>query len=87
MFKIILPLAILGVIAAAPLAKAECSLEELGEKEKVFTELAVNLKHKAPVELSSDIEAMQQDIAELQKADNLDALCRFYDSWIEKLKN
>ena len=86
MVKKILAFTIMMVLGSASYAGAACTVEEAQAKAQAFQQAARNAAQKAPQKYQEAMAAMQNELPELQKANNLDALCKFYDDWAEKLK-
>ena len=86
MLKKILAFTIMMVLGAAAYAGAACTVEEAQAKAQAFQQAAMNAAQKDPQKYQDAMTAMQKDLPELQKANNMDALCKFYDDWAEKLK-
>ena len=79
-------IAVMLVLASVTYAGAACTAEEAQAKAQAFQQAAIAAAQKDPQKYQEAMTAMQKDVPELQKANNLDALCKFYDDWAEKLK-
>ena len=86
MFKKVAALTILLTLGASSYAVAACSVEEAQTKAQAFQQAAMAAAQKDPQKYQDAMTAMQKDLPELQKANNMDALCKFYDDWTAKLK-
>ena len=84
--KRILAFTVLMVLGTAGYAAAACTAEEAQAKAQAFQQAAVSAAQKDPQKYQDAMTAMQKDLPALQQANNLDALCKFYDDWAEKLK-
>lgn len=79
-------IAVMLVLASVSYVGAACTAEEAQAKAQAFQQAAIAAAQKDPQKYQEAMTAMQKDVPELQKANNLDALCKFYDDWAEKLK-
>ena len=86
MLKKILALSVFLILGTAPYAGAACTVEDMQAKAQAFQQAAMNAAQKDPQKYQDAMTAMQKDLPELQKVNNMDALCKFYDDWTEKLK-
>ena len=79
-------LAVLLVLGTGVFAKAACTAEEAQAKSQAFMNAAMELAQKDPEKYGEVAQAMQTELPELQKINDLDGLCKFYDDWTEKMK-
>jgi len=79
-------IAVMLVLGSVSYAAAACTAEEAQAKAQAFQQAAIAAAQKDPQKYQEAMTAMQKDVPELQKANNMDALCKFYDEWAEKLK-
>ena len=80
-------LAIMMVFAGGAFAHAGCTAEEAQAKAQDFMNAATTLAQKDAQKYAEVAQAMQQQLPELQKnVNDMDALCKFYDEWIEKMQ-
>ena len=87
MLKKVLALALVSLFATASVAGAACTAEEAQEKANAFTAALTEAAQKDQQKYMDAVTAMQNDLPALQENPNdLDALCKFYDEWTEKLK-
>ena len=86
MVKKVLALTVMVLLGTATYATAACTVEEAQAKAQAFQQAAVNAAQKDPQKYQDAMTAMQKDLPALQQANNMDALCKFYDDWAEKLK-
>ena len=71
----------------AGVAEAACTTEEAQAKALEFSNSALALAQKDATKYQEIAMAMQKELPELQKnVNDLDALCKFYDDWIAKMK-
>ena len=86
MLKKVFALVFVSLFATASIAGAECTVEEAQEKANNFTTALQEAAQNDQQKYMEAVTAMQQDVPALQGANDLDALCKFYDDWTEKLK-
>ena len=86
MVKKILALTVLMLLGTAGYATAACTVEEAQAKAMAFQQAAMAAAQKDAQKYQEAMTAMQKDLPELQKANNMDAMCKFYDDWTEKLQ-
>ena len=86
MFKKAIVLTALLTLGAFSHAAAACSVEEAQAKAQAFQQAAMTAAQKDPQKYQDAMAAMQKDLPELQKINDMDALCKFYDDWTAKLK-
>ena len=86
MFKKSLILGVMLLLGTASYAGAACTVEEAQAKAQAFQQALMETAQKNPQKYQGAITAMQKDLPELQKTNNMDALCKFYDDWTAKLK-
>ena len=86
MIRKTLVLAIMMVLGAASYVGAACTAEEAQAKAQAFQQAAMAAAQKDAKKYQDAMTSMQKDLPELQKANNMDAICKFYDEWTEKLK-
>ena len=67
-------------------AKAACTPEEAQAKAQDFMNAAIALAQKDPQRYQAVAQAMQTQLPELQKANEMDKVCNFYDEWLAKMK-
>jgi hypothetical protein len=79
-------LAVMLVLASGVVAHAACTAEEAQAKGQTFTNAAMALAQKDPQKYGEVAQAMQTQLPELQKMQDMDALCKFYDEWTAKMK-
>lgn len=79
-------IAVMLVLASVSHVGAACTADEAQAKAQAFQQAAIAAAQKDPQKYQEAMTAMQKDVPELQKANNLDALCKFYDDWAEKLQ-
>lgn len=82
----ILAFTVLIVLGTAGYATAACSAEEAQTKAQAFQEAAMTAVQKDPKKYQDAMTALQKELPALQQANNLDAICKFYDNWTEKLR-
>lgn len=86
MFKKVLAFTVLLSLGAASHAAAACSTEEATAKAQAFQQAIMEVAQKDQKKYQDVMAAMQNDLPKLQQANNLDAICTFYDDWTAKLK-
>ena len=82
-------IAVFMVLASGALAHAACTPEEATAKAQEFMTAATTLAQKDAQKYQEVATAMQKELPALQQnATNgdLDAICKFYDEWIEKMR-
>ena len=84
--KKILSLAAVVLLCGGTFAGAACSVEEAQAKAVEFSNAAMAMAQKDPNKYAEVAQAMQTQLPELQKADDLDKICAFYDEWTAKMK-
>lgn len=67
-------------------AIAACTQEEATAKAQEFQQVVMQSAQKDPQKYQEAATAMQKDLPALQQANDLDAICAFYDKWTAKLK-
>jgi dihydrodipicolinate synthase/N-acetylneuraminate lyase len=82
----ILVLSLLLGLCGAGSAGAACTPEEMAAKATAFQQALMAVAEKDQQRYTDAMTAMQKDLPELQKAQDMDALCRFYDKQLEILK-
>ena len=85
MFKKAFVFAVFLTIATSSYAVA-CTQEEAVAKAQEFQQVIMQAAQKDPQKYQEVVTSMQNDLPALQQANNLDALCDFYDDWTAKLK-
>ncbi len=68
------------------LAMAACSPEEAQNKAMAFAQAMQNKAQSAPNSYAGIMQELQPKLLELQQKQDMEALCRFYDEALEKLK-
>ncbi|MDL2307611.1 BTB/POZ domain-containing protein KCTD2 [Desulfovibrio sp. OttesenSCG-928-C06] len=86
MFKKVAAFALLLTLCTSSYAFAACSQEEVVAKAQEFQQVIMQAAQKDPQKYQEVVTAMQKDLPALQQANNMDAICTFYDEWTEKLK-
>lgn len=86
MFKKSLIVAVIYLLGTVAVAKSACTPEEVQAKAQQFMELAIQLSQKEPQCYQEIVQAMQSQLPEFQKTNDLDGLCKFYDEWISKIR-
>lgn len=86
MFKKAIILSSLLTFGAFSYAAAACTVEEAQAKAMEFQQAIMTAAQSNPQKYQDAMLAMQKDLPELQKINDMDALCKFYDEWSEKLK-
>ena len=79
-------LAIMLMLGSGVLAKAGCTPEDVQSKSQKFMDIAMRLAQKDPDKYGEVAQAMQAQLPELQKLNDLDGLCKFYDEWTGKMQ-
>jgi hypothetical protein len=74
------------LLGSAASAGAACTQLELLAKAQDFQQTYAAAAQKDPQKTQEATLAMQKDLPELQKANDVEALCKFYDDWTKKLK-
>ncbi|CAK7029331.1 MAG: hypothetical protein DELT_02715 [Desulfovibrio sp.] len=85
MFKKVAAFTALLVLGITSYATA-CTQEEAVAKAQEFQQVIMQAAQKDPQKYQEVVNAMQKDLPALQQANNLDAMCKFYDDWTAKLK-
>lgn len=78
--------ALLMILTSGKVAVAACTPEDVQVKAQKFMDIAMVLAQKAPDRYAEVAQALQTELPELQKLEDLDGLCGFYDKWIEKMR-
>ena len=79
--------ALLCVAGLAGVSHAGCTQEELQAKVQEFATHVQQVAQRDPQKYQEVALAMQKDLPELQKnAQDIDKVCKFYDTWNAKLK-
>lgn len=86
MFKKVFAFTVLLTLGVSSYAVAACTVEEATAKAQEFQQVIMQAAQKDPQKYQDVMLAMQKDLPELQKANNMDAICNFYDEWTAKLK-
>ena len=86
MLKKALLLAAVMVFCSGLFVKAACTPEEAQAKAQEFMNAAITLAQKDPKKYQAVATAIQSELPELQKLDDMDKLCQFYDEWLAKMK-
>jgi hypothetical protein len=73
-------------LGSAASAGAACTPQEAATKAQDFQQVYMAAVQKNPQKTQEVALAMQKDLPELQKANNVEAICKFYDDWTKKLK-
>ena len=73
-------------LGSAASAGAACTQEEIVAKAQDFQQVYMAAVQKNPQKAQEVALAMQKDLPELQKVNNVEGLCKFYDDWTKKLK-
>ena len=79
-------LAMMIVLGSGILAEAGCTPEDVQAKSQKFMDIAMRLAQKDPDKYGEVAQAMQTQLPELQKLNDLDGLCKFYDEWTVKMQ-
>ena len=74
------------ILCSGGFAKAACTPEEAQVKAQAFMNAAIALAQKDPQRYQLAAQAMQNELPELQKANEMDKICNFYDEWLAKMK-
>lgn len=82
----ILAFTVLIALGTTGYATAACTAEEAQAKAQTFQEAAMAAVQKDPKKYQDAMTALQKEIPALQQANNLDAICAFYDNWTQKLQ-
>ena len=82
----ILALSVFLGLCCVGAAQAACTAEEMASKAAAFQQALVSVAQTDPQKYTEAMTAMQQDLPDLQKAQDMEALCRFYDNQLERLK-
>lgn len=86
MFKKVAVLSLLLTLGTSSHAIGACTQEEATAKAQEFQQVILQAAQKDPQKYQEVVLAMQNDLPTLQQANDLEALCTFYDQWTEKLK-
>ena len=86
MLKRSFALAVLFLLGSGVFASAACTPEEAQAKAQDFMNVAITLAQKDPQRYQAVAQAMQSELPELQKANDMEKLCAFYNDWIAKMK-
>jgi len=86
MIRKILTFAVVMVLGTVSYADAACTPEEMQAKAQAFQQAAMATAQKDAKKYQDVMATMQQELAELQKANNMDAMCKFYDDLTAKLQ-
>ena len=86
MVKKIFALIVMVLLGTATYATAACTVEEAQAKAQAFQDAAMSAAQKDPQKYQEAVTAMQQDLPALQQMNDMDALCKFYDDWTNKLQ-
>jgi hypothetical protein len=84
--KKVLALSVVMFLGSIGIANAACTAQEAQDKAQAFQQAAMASAQKDPQKYQEAMTAMQKDLPELQKVNDMDALCKFYDDWTKKLK-
>ena len=74
------------LLGSFSLAVAACSPEEAQSKANAFAQAIQEKAQKDPANYATVMQELQPQLLELQQKQDLDALCKFYDEPLEKLK-
>ena len=74
------------LLGSFSLAVAACSPEEAQSKANAFAQAIQEMAQKDPANYATVMQELQPQLLELQQKQDLDALCKFYDEALEKLK-
>jgi hypothetical protein len=74
------------IFGSVSYAGAACTPEEAQAKAQAFATSAATFAQKNPQKYQEIVMSMQKDLPALQQANNLDALCKFYDDQNAKMK-
>lgn len=86
MLKKVAVFSLLLTLGTSSYAIAACTQEEAVAKAQDFQQVILQAAQKDPQKYQEVVTAMQKDLPALQQANNLDAMCTFYDEWTAKLK-
>ena len=86
MFKKALVVSLALLFGSVSFAGAACTVEEAQAKAQAFQAALMEAAQKDQKKYQEAMVAMQKDLPELQKANNMDSMCKFYDDWTAKLK-
>ena len=86
MLKKSIYVAFVMMLCSGSFVKAACTPEEAQGKAQEFMNAAIALAQKDPQRYQLAAQAMQNELPELQKANEMDKLCNFYDEWLAKMK-
>ena len=78
--------ALIFVLCTSIFAEAACTPEEAQAKAQDFMNAAIALAQKEPQRYQAVAQALQNELPELQKANEMDKICSFYDEWLAKMK-
>ena len=78
--------ALILVLCTGLFAEAACTPEEAQAKAQEFMNAAIALAQKEPQRYQVVAQALQNELPELQKANETDKICNFYDEWLAKMK-
>jgi hypothetical protein len=74
------------VLLGGGYAGAACSQEELTAKEAAFKQAHMDVLQKDLQKFEEVVQAMQDELPDLWKAQNTEGQCDFYDRQIERMK-
>ena len=86
MFKKSFLLAVVFMLWTAISAQSACTAEEAQVKGQEFMNAALVLAQKDASRYQQVVVAMQTQLPELQKVNDFEGVCKFYDEWTEKMK-
>ncbi|MDR1228097.1 MAG: hypothetical protein LBK55_03625 [Azoarcus sp.] len=84
--KKVLALGAVMFLGSIGIANAACTAQEIQDKAQAFQQAAMASAQKDPQKYQQAMDAMQKDLPELQKTNDMNAMCKFYDDWAKKLK-
>jgi hypothetical protein len=84
--KNVLVLGLLLGLFGAGYAGAAYAPEDLAAKATAFQQALMDMAQKDQQKYTAALTAMQKDLPALQQAQDVDAMCRFYDDQLERLK-
>jgi hypothetical protein len=86
MIRKILMFTMVMVLGTASYVGAACTPEEMQAKAMAFQQAATATAQKDAKKYQDVMTTMQKELAELQKANDMDAMCKFYDDLTAKLQ-
>ena len=82
----IFALSLLLALCGAGYAGAACTAEEMASKAAAFQQALIAKAQSDQQKYMEAMQVMQKDLPALQQAQDMDALCQFYDKQLEFLK-